>query len=137
MEQEGIARAHQVADSADLILLVVDAADYVNWKLKNLPIVTNPFLQYMETYIQNLHLFSVVETCPTFMKTMKMKTSGDVNCGENMCLVVFNKLDLLGDTSEIDQICKDYGTIVASVSCKTDNGFEALLEKLKNNLAVL
>lgn len=141
VEQEGIARAHQVADSSDLILLVVDATDYVNWKQKNLCAVRNPFVEYMEMYIKNLGLFSVIETCPVFMKTLnisgKKDSSVNMHHNENMCVVIFNKLDLLDDTSEISQICENYGMIVAGVSCKTDNGFDGLLEKLKSNLEVL
>ncbi|XP_054278797.1 tRNA modification GTPase GTPBP3, mitochondrial [Macrosteles quadrilineatus] len=131
IEREGIARAHQELGTADLMLLVIDATFYQNWSDKN---QEQNFLDFLKIYINTLKLEEAVLSCGNVQKLFGDKSH---KVTDNVCLIVFNKLDLIEYKSLFYKVCREYPECVTAVSCKDNGLLGPLIEKLTTSLEKL
>lgn len=133
IEKEGILRAHQTLSDADLMLLLVDATIYHTWVEEKSS--SNTFTDYLRKYVQQLKLEDSILNCRNIQQML--------NCHQvstnytSVCLVVFNKLDLIEDLRHINNICIQYPESVTGISCKNSEHLESLIEKMKIHLESL
>lgn len=149
IEREGILRARSSALDADLILVVLDANQYLKFKSKEPKYdrnnIENSFNKFIENYIDSLNVRDVVGSCHNVKNRLSFISKEDVPSEELLnididyrhCLIVFNKIDVLKNVNEIEQICEIYKNIVVNVSCKTETGFDNLLNVLTDSLKTL
>ncbi|XP_075220360.1 5-taurinomethyluridine-[tRNA] synthase subunit GTPB3, mitochondrial [Lycorma delicatula] len=148
IEQEGITRARTTAVDADLILIIIDAYQYIWyksnkwWKYDNDDFLDD-FKEFIISYINTLNLSSLLESC----QNVKSELSFILNNGKDRqitdnednrhCVIIFNKTDTLDNTDEIIEICEKYKNSVVNISCKTESGFEKLLSLLSYKLKII
>lgn len=148
IEQEGISRARTAAVDADLILIIIDAYQYVwyksNKRKHNNEDYIDNFKTFMINYINTLNLNKLLETCQnikTDLPFILSKKSDDKEFIENEdnhhCLIVFNKIDTLDNADDITKICEKYKDTVINISCKTETGFENFLSVLTDRLKTM
>ncbi|KAG8330682.1 tRNA modification GTPase gtpbp3, mitochondrial [Homalodisca vitripennis] len=133
IEKEGILRAHQTVSVADLMLLVIDATHYQTWTRANSTAQT--FGDFLQEYIKELGLEEPVSQCGNIKRILG--APGEETDLGNVCLVIFNKLDLIEDRTFINNVCEQYLDCVTAVSCKQSEHLEPLLERLKFCLEIL
>lgn len=118
VEIEGIKRAKSYAENADLVVLLVDALEYVNSK--------RSFESFVDNYIEQLHLRDLLDS-----------HSGGVGGSSNnqrQLLVVVNKIDLLSDN---DPKTRALSGEAVAISCARNLGFQKFTEKLAERLRVM
>ncbi|KAK9890105.1 hypothetical protein WA026_008915 [Henosepilachna vigintioctopunctata] len=103
IELEGMKRAVEQLDNADLIIVVMDASDYSSWKINNKYLT---FKDYLKCYMKNLELESYFFDC----SERRSKPT----------IFVMNKSDLYSVETEN----------VVSISCKTEKGFDNFLSTI-------
>ncbi|XP_063230181.1 tRNA modification GTPase GTPBP3, mitochondrial isoform X3 [Bacillus rossius redtenbacheri] len=134
IEEEGISRARACASVADLILLVMDAAEYAAWAEETK--CTN-FLAFANMYIRDLDLDGLLETCSEREKAFVHVIGSPSQLPlTRKCVTILNKIDVVPEESCTKQILEKHPSII-TLSCKTGYGFPELLNKLKENLVEL
>ncbi|CAH1981216.1 unnamed protein product [Acanthoscelides obtectus] len=117
IEKEGIRRALELLDTSNLVLLVIDSEKYLKWSVTN---VCKRFSDYVLEYLKQLDLQCLI------------KNENDRNDLFNkQCIVVLNKVDLLGSKIDIDI------NNTVTLSCKTEKGISKLTNVLSNKLKTL
>ncbi|CAG2058920.1 unnamed protein product [Timema podura] len=130
VESEGIARAHKYAHSADLIILVLDATKYIAWTNQVQP---SEFTEFVKNSVTDLNLDYISPKAYTLNSSMNIEN----NCeSAKKCLIIVNKSDLVQETMYLKNISQQYSNVVP-LSCKTEDGFPALLTHLEEHLAQL
>nr|CAD7572125.1 unnamed protein product [Timema californicum] len=130
VESEGIARAHKYAHSADLIILVLDATKYIAWTNQVNP---SEFTEFVKNSVTDLNLNYIAPKAYTLNSSIHIES----NCeSAKKCLIIVNKSDLVQETVYLKNISQHYSNVVP-LSCKTEDGFPALLKHLEEHLAQL
>lgn len=120
IEKEGISRALQTYESANLVILVIDCSKYLHW------IRTHPssnFMEFISQETNNIKLNSILKSSDD---------AADNKMFAKQCVIVFNKFDLVEDKDKHN--FKQLEEKVHFVSCKTETGFGDLISKLTENL---
>jgi tRNA U34 5-carboxymethylaminomethyl modifying GTPase MnmE/TrmE len=125
IEEEGINRAHSEAALADLMLLVIDATYYQEFNRKY---PNKTFTDFVELQVEQLKLRESVSSCRNIENLLNHQNSGGET--NNMCLLIFNKLDLIEDKTLFNKICDENPTCVTAISCTNNDHLETLMEKL-------
>ncbi|KAK4872107.1 hypothetical protein RN001_016231 [Aquatica leii] len=118
IEQEGIDRALKAYQSADLILLVMDANNYLFWHEKN---PAGSLYDFVLSYVQKLKLADFLGNDTNSNLTFKKQ-----------CIIIVNKIDLIAE--------KDLAVFASFqnvISCKSLYGFTTLISSLTNELKLL
>ncbi|CAG9759581.1 unnamed protein product [Ceutorhynchus assimilis] len=123
IELEGISRAKDMYRKADLVILVIDFLNYLNWHDKCNSI--NNVKEYIQVYIKELGLSDLIQTDECDLKDWK-------NMFSKSCVVVLNKTDL--DTKNL---CGNMDNEVVKLSCKSEDGIPELVDVLAQHLKVL
>ncbi|KAJ8669712.1 hypothetical protein QAD02_000971 [Eretmocerus hayati] len=110
IEIEGIRRARTQASTADFILLVVSASEYMKTREK--------FQEYLESYITSLDLQDLL-----------------IKDGQliNNCMVVVNKIDLMNENERMELRKNN----LVGISCSCEQGFTELLESLGSHFKAI
>ncbi|KAJ1528095.1 hypothetical protein ONE63_008011 [Megalurothrips usitatus] len=139
VEIEGIARAKKFAQSADIILLTINASQflmYTEWQQnQNVKI----FKEFLEQHISHLDLKN--SSGDKLNWCLKSNDDGSVlnSTLESECIVIINKIDLVEDKNVKKSLCnlgKSFKN-VAVLSCLTGEGLPDLMLKLKLSLEIL
>nr|XP_012222181.1 PREDICTED: tRNA modification GTPase GTPBP3, mitochondrial isoform X1 [Linepithema humile] len=101
VEAEGVRRARNYAKNADFVIVVVDA---VKWTISGMT-----YKDYMREYLSSLQMHELL-----------------ANLGKERFIVIMNKRDLLKE--EDKERFND--TEAVSISCRTEDGFQDLLQSL-------
>lgn len=138
VEIEGISRAHNAANTSDLIILVIDAPYYINWKNEFGEGLKSPFINFLHNYVKILDLNNVMNSCKNLRSILKddLEVEGE-KFADKMCLIVFNKIDLVEKRSHVEEVCNSYGGVVTSISCKDETNFGLMMAAMKSSLETL
>lgn len=110
IEKEGISRALQSSEAADLVILVVDCLKYLQWiKTER----NRSFAEFLSYTINKLQLNDSM-----FSKD---------------CIIVFNKIDAIDDKDK----CFFDESKTFFISCKTEFGFNDLVSEIAKKLKQL
>lgn len=116
IEIEGISRAKEMYEKANLVILVVDFVNYSQWhKTQQNPSFTN----YVQKYVKDLGL------------SLIMTQEGQLEFNKE-CIVVLNKTDL-----DTENLREPVGEGVVKMSCKNEEGISDLVDNLTERLKVL
>ncbi|KAG1709131.1 tRNA modification GTPase GTPBP3, mitochondrial [Nymphon striatum] len=120
IELEGVNRARKKLEEADLALVTLDVADFINDSQNKIPPFEDSFcsqLKFMDLphWINDKLSLSEVVPSPNVM-------------------LIFNKCDMLKD---VESFTKNLPAHSSLISCKTGEGVIELIEKLQNNLEIL
>lgn len=113
VEQEGIKRALQSAQTANLIIFVVDVMRFIHWRSKH---TDSNIEEYFEEYI-----------CDMGLENLPLKNNEE---GTQQYLYVMNKSDLI--TDEYLRVSNEilHHADVSLLSCENKNGLVNFVEKL-------
>lgn len=117
IEKEGISRALQSSESADLVILVIDCLKYLQW------VKTSPdrnFTDFVNHTADKLKLNNIIK-----------HSNGDETFTKER-LLVFNKFDLIPeqDKCQFDNLKSK----ALFISCKTETGFNDLISEMTEKL---
>ncbi|RZF36959.1 hypothetical protein LSTR_LSTR004647 [Laodelphax striatellus] len=130
IEIEGMSRARTHAESADLILVIINSVDFVAWLESVQNINQNKLVvNYLQNYLSTLGLSDIIDCSESLFDSLEKNVS-------RRCLIVFNKTDLLKCKNLIRNICEKHRNFI-SISCKTESGFSDLVKCLEVNLKYL
>lgn len=120
IEREGVSRALQSYEAADLVILLVDSSKYLDWLQKN---SERGFRGFLESVLHKLRLESILK---------KFDSDSDVFTKE--CLIVFNKSDLIDARHKhiFNNNSETFKNLF--ISCKTEEGFSNLISTLAERL---
>lgn len=115
------------------MLLVIDGTVYQ----KSVGDKTSPntFTDFLKEYVEQLKLEESVMTCINIQQMFKCDKVSNEDVA--VCLVIFNKLDLIEDLTQINKICSQYPEFVTGISCKNSEHIQPLIEKMKIHLESL
>lgn len=120
IEREGINRALQSYEAADLVILMVDSLKYLEW-LQMHP--NKNYKNFLESAVHKLRLESILN-----------QSKFDNDLFTKQCLVVFNKSDLI--EARHKQLFNNNSDTLKNlfISCKTEEGFSDLISTLAERL---
>ncbi|XP_969524.2 tRNA modification GTPase GTPBP3, mitochondrial [Tribolium castaneum] len=107
IEKEGIIRAKNSYDCADLVILVLDSLKVYSWLHNHPPSSTS---DYLMCYIEKLGLYDLIN---------------------KECVIVFNKSDLVQDLLDLQN------SEIVHLSCKSEDGVSNLVNTIGNKLRKL
>lgn len=119
IEIEGMSRAKEIYKKTDLVILVVDFLEYLNWKNKN---QTQNFTSYIKHYCNELGISDLINNDSSDWKKIFTKN----------CIVVINKIDL-----DKTNLCDNLEENVIKISCKRKNGIQDFVELLAEQMKIL
>ncbi|XP_050401972.1 tRNA modification GTPase GTPBP3, mitochondrial isoform X1 [Patella vulgata] len=126
IEKEGIRRAIQRAQQADIKVIVLDVTKF-------------QFKKDLKTFInQHLLELGITERCSESVQS-DIKYNSNTPYAEpeidlSDVLVVFNKIDLINHEYMIKELSNNMLDLSVQVSCVTEDGVEQFLEKLTNRI---
>lgn len=134
VEAEGISRALQSAQAADLILIVLDVSSLVDWaKRLNIHVINQlDFSSYVETFIVELGIEQQVQNCDNLRKFIKSNAQNIVG-NSAQGLIILNKVDLLSSEDFISPEIINNESI-SIISCKNGSGIENLVTNITRKL---
>uniref|UniRef100_A0AAR5PWT5 TrmE-type G domain-containing protein n=1 Tax=Dendroctonus ponderosae TaxID=77166 RepID=A0AAR5PWT5_DENPD len=117
IELEGMSRAVDIYQKADLVILVIDFQNYSNWCHRH----AADFKTYILHYIKELGVSDLIND-PKDGQTLFKKE----------CVVVLNKTDL-----DSKAVCDKIHKNIVKLSCKTEAGISDLVTVLAQHLKIL
>lgn len=106
IEKEGMRRAMESIQNADLILFVIDVTKFLT---------KNNFQIFFEEYLKDLNL-------------------ENLNLGTKKYVIILNKMDLVQKNNEfLNKLIEENKNII-KISCKTNYGFENLMDEMTQNI---
>lgn len=143
IEKEGINRAQAQAKAGEIIILMIDAVKCFRWLEAR---HSENFIDFLRHYVDEVALAGSLHCVEDVVHKESVVLRHGINdqCVSESaerqysqrCILVLNKIDLLSNQDDLRSLCKMYPNVIP-LSCKTEHGFQLLLERTKKHLASL